>query len=306
MYNIPILFLIFARPDTTQRVFERIKQIQPVKLYIAADAPRRDRPDEVRRSKEVRLIIDQIDWPCEVHTLFRVENLGCKMAVSSAISWFFEQEEYGIILEDDCLPNLSFFPFCEELLLKYKDDDRIGHIGGNCFLPDLIDKRYSYDFCSFSHIWGWASWRRVWKNYDVNFLYWKEARGRKSLRNSLFNSLREEIYFSSFISDALDGRNKINTWDTQYLFMLRVNSQLSIYPSVNLVTNIGLGDPNSTHTTKKNKKVCLPALPAKFPLSHPKYIISNSNIDNITVKRFFFSYKRLLRYIVNFCCNIGW
>ena len=134
MYRTPILFLIFARPDTTRRVFERIKQIQPTKLYIAADAPRENRPDEIKRSQETRHIIDLIDWPCEVHTLFRDTNLGCKMAVSTAISWFFECEEYGVILEDDCLPDLSFFPFCEELLLKYKDDERIGHIGGNNFL----------------------------------------------------------------------------------------------------------------------------------------------------------------------------
>ena len=106
MYQTPILFLIFARPDTTQRVFERIRDIRPLKLYIAADAPRKDRPNEIVRSQETRRIVDKIDWPCEVHTLFRNENLGCKSAVSSAITWFFDKEEYGVILEDDCLPDL--------------------------------------------------------------------------------------------------------------------------------------------------------------------------------------------------------
>lgn len=298
MFKTPILFLVFARPDTTKRVFECIRQIQPVKLYVAADAPRKDRPDEVRRSKEVRHIVDQIDWPCEVHTLFRDNNLGCKIAVSSAISWFFEHEEYGVILEDDCLPDLSFFPFCEELLIKYKDDDRIGHISGNCFFPNLIDQQYSYDFCSFSHIWGWASWRRVWKNYDVNFLYWKEASCNKSKRKSLFKSLREEIYFSSFISDTLAENKKINTWDVQYLFMLRVQSQLSIYPSVNLVTNIGLNDPNATHTNKKDHKNYILSNEISLPLVHPQYVISNNAIDRITIRQKFFSYKRLVRYLI--------
>lgn len=290
--------MVFARPDTTKRVFERIRQIQPIKLYVAADAPRRDRPDEIERSEEVRRIVDLIDWPCEVHTLFRDDNLGCKMAVSTGISWFFEQEEYGIILEDDCLPDLSFFPFCEELLIKYKDDDRIGHISGNCFFPDLIDQRYSYDFCSFSHIWGWASWRRVWKNYDVNFSYWEDARCDKNRKQSLFKSLREEIYFSSFISDTLAVNRKINTWDVQYLFMLRVQSQLSIYPSINLVTNIGLNDPNATHTNKKDSENCVPSEKMIFPLIHPKYVISNNAIDRTTIRKKFFSYKRLLRYLI--------
>lgn len=298
MFKIPVLFLIFARPDTTKEVFDRIKQIRPARLYVAADAPRKDRPDEIKRSEETRQIIQQINWPCEIHTLFREENLGCKIAVSSAITWFFEQEEYGIILEDDCLPDLSFFPYCEELLLKYKDDDRIGHISGNCFLPNLVNKKYSYDFCSFSHIWGWASWRRVWKNYDVHFRYWEIAKHCSVMRHSLFNSLREEIYFSSFLNDAIYEKRHINTWDTQYLFMLRVQRQLSIYPSVNLVKNIGLGDPHGTHTNKKNEKVCISACAMNFPMTHPIYKLSNTDIDRMTIKKFFFSYKRLVRYFL--------
>lgn len=298
MYNTPILFLVFARPDTTQKVFEKIRKIQPAKLYIAADAPRKENPDEIMRSEEVRCIIDLIDWPCEVHTLFRDENLGCKIAVSSAITWFFEQEEYGVVLEDDCLPDLSFFPFCEELLIKYKDDDRIGHIGGNNFFHGIVKDDLSYDFCSFSHIWGWASWRRVWQNYDVNFSYWQEALKDKSKMDSLFNNLGERIYFSSFISDTLKGNRGINTWDVQYLFMLRVQNQLSIYPKVNLVTNIGLNDPNATHTTKKNRNSYILSKQIELPLQHPKYVLSNRLIDKTTVRKNFFSYKRLIRYLL--------
>lgn len=298
MYRVPILFLIFNRPDTTKQVFERIRQIKPALLYVAADGPRSNRSGEIELCKETREIVTYIDWPCEIKTLYRDQNLGCKIAVSSAISWFFEHEEYGVILEDDCLPDLSFFSFCEELLIKYKDDDRIGHIGGNNFFHGIVNDHLSYDFCSFSHIWGWASWRRVWQNYDVNFSYWEEALKDKYKMNSLFNNVWEKIYFSSFISDTLKGDRGINTWDVQYLFMLRVQNQLSIYPKVNLVTNIGLNDPNATHTTKKSRKSYILSEQIKLPLHHPMYVLSNRLIDKTTVRKNFFSYKRLMRYLL--------
>ena len=292
MYNTPILFLIFNRPDTTKSVFEQIREIKPAKLYVAADGPRENRHGEDLRCAETRDIISKIDWPCKLKTLYREKNLGCKIAVSSAISWFFEQEEYGVILEDDCLPNLSFFPFCEELLIRYKDDDRIGHIGGDCFLPGIIKNGLSYDFCSFAHIWGWASWRRVWKKYDVNFQYWNEGN-----RNDLFNNLREKIYFTSFISDTLSGRNGINTWDIQYFFTLRTQNQLSIYPAKNLVENIGFGTQDATHTGNISGNNEFKKEKIEFPLKHPQYFVRNKTIDTFSVKNNFFSWKRLLRYI---------
>ncbi len=299
MYNTPILFLIFARPDTTKRVFERIRQIQPARLYVAADAPREGRPDEIKRATETREIINGIDWPCELYTLYRDTNLGCKKAVSDGISWFFDQEEYGVILEDDCLPDLSFFPYCEELLLHYKEDDRIGHISGNNFFPGQLPFGASYDFMSISHIWGWASWRRVWKNYDVNFKYWELAKQNANLRDSLFLNKREAIYFTSFINDTLTGKNGLNTWDVQYLFMLRVHNQLSICPKVNLVTNIGLNDPNATHTTSKSNKNYVESEAICLPLQHPEYILPNKVLNEMTLKKKFFSYKRLCRFVLN-------
>ena len=299
MHDIPVLFLIFNRPDTTVQVFERIRQVKPAKLYVAADGAREGRPDEAKRCAETRSVIDRIDWPCEVKTLFRNKNLGCKIAVSEAITWFFEQEEYGIILEDDCLPNLSFFPFCEELLIRYKDDERIGHIGGNCFFHGIVNDGLSYDFCSMSHIWGWASWRRVWKNYDVNFSYWNEAMQNRNKRKSLFKNLCEEIYFTSFIADTLRGNKGINTWDIQYLYMLRVQNQLAIYPEVNLVTNIGLHSDDATHpVSRKALKLYILSKPISFPLKHPKYILPNNKIDSQTFRKICFSYKRLVRYFL--------
>ena len=295
MYQTPILFIIFANPDSTAQVFEKIRQIQPAKLYVAADAHRPEKQGELQRSIETRNIINRIDWNCELKTLFQDKNLGPKIAVSNAITWFFENEEQGVILEHDCLPDLSFFQYCEELLEKYKHDSRIGHISGNNFLHGIIEQELSYDFCSCSHIWGWASWRRVWKNYDVNFPYWEEQKKNRSL---LFCNKWEEIYFSSFIPDVIHNRNGINTWDTQYWFTLRLQNQLSIYPAVNLVTNIGLGDPNALHTAKKKEKHSVPASSINFPLKHPKYVFRNKKLDNMTIKKLFFSWKRLVRFLL--------
>jgi hypothetical protein len=301
MYDIPVLFLIFNRPETTGRVFECIRQIKPARLYIAADAPRTGQPDEIEQCRQARAIAENVDWNCDLKTLYREQNLGCRQAIAGAISWFFEQEEYGVILEDDCLPDPSFFLFCKELLLRYKNDDRVGMIGGNCFFPNIIHGGLSYDFCSVSHIWGWATWRRVWKNYDADFPYWKEARNNHHKRKSLFRYLREEIYFSSFLSDTLFGERKINTWDVQLWFTIRTQNQLAIYPSVNLVTNIGIESPDATHKTSssKTRKLYIPSSSISFPLKHPRYVMPNYHIDLFTFRRNFFSYKRLLRYVLN-------
>ena len=293
-FQTPILFVIFNRPDTTQRVFDVIRQQKPKYLYVAADGARKNKPGEVEICQQVRDII-KVDWDCELKTLFRDENLGCKMAVSLSITWFFENVEQGIILEDDCLPDLSFFPYCEELLERYKDDTRIGHISGSNFLPDIIEEELSYDFCSCIHIWGWASWRRVWKNYDVNFSFWNAQDDKQSF---IFCNKREEIYFSSFISDTLNNRNGINTWDTQYLFTLRVQNQLSVYPAVNLVANIGLDNPNATHTGKTKEKYSIPQSAIYFPLKHPQYVLRNKKLDDKTIQKLFFSWKRLLKYFL--------
>jgi hypothetical protein len=294
-YSTPILLVIFNRPDTTAQVFERIRQIRPSRLYVSADAPREGRPKEAELCAEARAIIAKMDWDCELKTLYHETNQGCKQAMCQAMNWFFEQEEYGVILEDDCLPDLSFFPFCEELLIRYKDDDRIGHISGNCFLPGIVKDGLSYDFCSIAHIWGWASWRRVWENFDLNFRFWEDCKDRRS---SLFHSKREEIYFTSFIADTLGNRYGLSAWDMQYLYMLRVQHQVSIYPSVNLVTNIGVGHLNAVHTSKAISKFIIPSATMSFPLKHPTYILPDRQIDKKTLKRQFFSYKRLARYIL--------
>ncbi len=299
MFDTPVLFLIFNREDTTRRVFEAIRQARPTRLYVAADGPRPERVGEAEKVQKTRAVIDSVDWPCEVKTLFREQNLGCQTAVSQAITWFFEHEERGIILEDDCLPDPSFFPYCAELLERYKDDERIGHISGNCFLPSLIPVGPSYDFSAISHIWGWATWRRVWKNYDVTFPYWTKHRHDKRLSSRLFLNLRERIYFSTFLSDVLAKKHGLNAWSTPYVFLLRLQNQLSVYPAVNLVTNIGLDTPDATHTKGKSHKLFYPSFAIEFPLKHPDNVLRNRKLDSITIRKSFFSYKRLLRWFLN-------
>ncbi len=296
MFSTPILFLIFNRPNTTKIVFDRIREIKPARLYVAADAPRKGKPGEAEKCLETRRIIDKVDWPCEMQTLFRETNLGCRKAVSEAITWFFSNEEQGIILEDDCLPDLSFFPYCEELLERYKDDRRVGHIGANCFVPGIIPTPFSYDFCHVSHIWGWATWRRVWKKVNIDFPFWEE---HKEDRKKLFCNKWEEIYFTSFIADAKARRGGLDPWAVFYYYSLRVNGQLAVYPAVNLVTNIGLESPGATHTGKRSGKLYVPSGPIRFPLTHPQKVEANKAVDRKAVRKSFFSWKRLIRYILS-------
>jgi hypothetical protein len=298
MFKTPILFLVFNREDVTRQVFEVIRCLKPKYLFVAADGARGDKAGEAETCQRTREIATQVDWDCELKTLFREENLGCKLALSSAISWFFENVEQGIILEDDCLPDPSFFPFCEELLNRYKDDERIGSIGGLNFYPEVIDKQLSYDFCSFtcSSGCGLATWRRAWQHFDINFPFWDEQKDKRSF---LFCNKWEEIYFSSFIPDVLRNRKGLSSWATQWFFTLRLQNQLSISPAMNLVVNIGFGDPNATHTTRKQDKYPFSASAISFPLKHPKYILKNKKLDYLITKKIFFSWKRLIRFFLN-------
>ncbi|MFH1427813.1 MAG: nucleotide-diphospho-sugar transferase, partial [Patescibacteria group bacterium] len=204
-FNTPILFLIFNRPETTQRVFDKIKIIKPRHLFVAADGPREGK-NESEKCQAVRDIIKQIDWDCKVNTLFRDKNLGCKLAVSSAIDWFFDNVEEGIILEDDCLPDPSFFKFCQELLVKYREDSNVMCISGDNFNPNLYNGSDSYFFSKVASIWGWASWRRAWKYYDIEMksflLFSKNNKVKK-----IFNSRLEQKAWLDVLLKNYQGRD---------------------------------------------------------------------------------------------------
>lgn len=236
MFKTPILFLIFNRLDTAQRVFEKIKEQKPKYLYIAADWPRKDKKWEAEACKKTREeILKQINRDCELKTLFRDENLWCKMAVSWAITWFFENVEQWIILEDDCLPDSSFFGFCESMLEKYKADERIMMVSGDCFLPEKWQKENKYAFTNYAHIWGWASWRRAWNLYDIEMKDFDEFVKVGAIHRFSSNYFYKKVSLHN-LKLAYDW--KVDTWDYQRWYCLLKNNALSIFPLVNLINNI--------------------------------------------------------------------
>ncbi len=250
-FETAVLFLVFNRLDTAKEVFAEIKKAKPPRLYIASDGAREVKHGESDIVNAVRnYILDNIDWDCEVKTLFRDQNLGCKYAVSSAITWFFDNEEQGIILEDDCLPSQSFFWYCEELLNKYKNNDKVKVISGdNRF--DQLTKNSSelYSFMSYALIWGWASWRRVWQSYDVELTSISEP---EFLNSKFYKNKRRRVrrYWLKIFRE-MKSNKPINTWDYQLSFSIFIRDGVCIVPNTNLISNIGFGD-GATHTLQSD------------------------------------------------------
>ena len=246
--NTAVLFLVFNRLDTTKQVFEAIRQAKPPRLYIAADGARKSKDGEAEKVNAVRdYVMSNIDWECEVKTLFREQNLGCKYAVSGAITWFFENEEMGIILEDDCLPSQSFFWFCEKLLERYKDDMRIAMIAGTSYLFNEIESDDDYFFSKYMSIWGWATWRYSWNRYDIKMLDWPKVKNNDLLDSIFFwdNNVKE-IFFNYY---EMAYKGEIDTWDFQWVYKCAVESGYCITPYKNLVSNLGFeGTRDSTNS----------------------------------------------------------
>ena len=283
-FKTAVLFLIFNRLDTTKEVFEAIRQARPPRIYIAADGARISRVGEDVAVQKVRdYVVNHIDWECEVKTLFRDKNLGCKCAISGAITWFFENEEMGIVLEDDCLPHPTFFRYCEELLERYRDDERIGMISGDNFQFGKMRTESSYYFSKYTHIWGWASWRRAWKNYNVKASVWPEIRDGDWLKNIVHNST-EQVYWSNIFQSVHDG--KINTWDYQWTLALWAQGMISVMPCRNLISNIGFGS-DATHTHGESIYSKIPVNKMIFPIQHPTIFLPCLDADIYTGNRMF-------------------
>ena len=277
----PVAFIIFNRPDTTKRVFAEIAKARPPKLLVIADGPRADRPDDAEKCAAARAIIDGVDWDCEVLTNYSDVNLGCKRRVSSGLDWVFDTVDEAIILEDDCLPHPTFFRFCEEMLEKYRDDERIAMISGDNFQFGRKRTEYSYYFSRYTHIWGWASWRRAWRNYDVDMKRWHEIRDSGWLED-LLGSKVSYLYWKYIFENVYNG--KIDTWDYQWIFSCWIQGELTVIPNVNLVSNIGFS-LEAVHTTEKNKFSEMKTESMLFPISHPSYMLRDSVADSITEKQ---------------------
>lgn len=281
----PVLFLIFNRPDTTAIVFEAIRTARPPRLYVAADGARTNRPAEADKCRETRAITERVDWPCEVHTLFRDENLGCKRAVSSAISWFFEHEEQGIILEDDCLPSQCFFWFAETLLDRYASDERVGHISGTAFfdIELLTDVSSDYVFSRHFSVWGWATWRRVWMTYDATLAQWPKL-PRERFLPAAYPQANERAA-RSLHNDSIV-RGEVDAWGYQWIFANTSQSRLAVVPVRNLIINIGFGD-DATHTRFRNPVVPTAADELMLPIKHPQLVHADFIYDDALSKRLY-------------------
>lgn len=288
MIETPVLFLIFNRPHHTCRVFEAIKKAKPKRLYIASDGYRLEKPGEEALVMECRKIVQQVDWDCEVKTLFRNENLGSGVGIYESINWFFAQEEQGIILEDDCLPNQSYFTFTEQMLQKYKDNERIMLVSGSNYLLGLINVRDSYYFSQVPATWGWATWRRAWKHMNFEMKDYSENVKRFPEVSSMWLSHWDSIKNGSGVKDA---------WDFQWYYSIYEHEGLCIHPSVNLVVNIGFDALNATHTFRPPWWYKFVVTKELGSIQHPDEIKINKEADLFVKDRFLHKMPRLSQRI---------
>lgn len=275
----PVLFLTFNRPETTAMVFEEIRKARPGRLYVSGDGPRHGVHSDLTLVEETRKIATQVDWPCHVETLFRESNLGCKAAVGGAISWFFQKEHEGIILEDDTVPHPDFFLFCDSLLEKYRNETRVSAITGGNFQNGEVRGDASYYFSRHPHVWGWATWRRAWLFYDPLIEFWPRLRKSKLFKN-LFSSRREMRYWTNIIESVHKGR-QTTTWDYPWMASVFSRNGLVATPRVNLVSNIGWGS-NSTHTKDESSPFSRMRVEPIGIIKHPSEIVQDTHADRDT------------------------
>lgn len=273
----PVIFMIFNRPDTTRQVFDTIRAAKPSKLLVVADGPRADKPGEAERCSATREIIDEVDWDCDVQRNFSETNMGCRLRVSSGISWAFGLVDKAIILEDDCVASSSFFDYCAELLDRYHSDERIMMVSGDNHLFGQAETKDSYYFSRYPHVWGWATWRRAWAKYDLNMTLWPEIKERK-LFDQYLPVVSERPQWESAFQHVYDG--KIDTWDYQWVYSIWANSGLCAAPARNLVRNIGF-HAEATHTKLDCVYSSLRADDLALPLTHPPTPLASTDADKL-------------------------
>jgi hypothetical protein len=272
----PILLLIFNRPDLTRQVFAKIRSAKPRQLLVVADGPRKEREGEAELCDQARAVLAGVDWPCDLRTEFAKSNLGCGKRISSGITWAFSHVDRAIILEDDCLPAESFFPFCEAMLREYSDDPRVMNVAGFCHrrLPDLPQ---SYFFTKIPCCWGWATWRRAWSLYDFDMAHWESY--RESGGWEFFGS--NAAYLKHVFEEGR--KNEIDTWDHQWAFTCLLHHGLSVAPKVPLIQNIGFR-ADATHTTAGNRFAMQRSEELAFPLTHPREVAADRRLNNLALR----------------------
>lgn len=304
-FDTPILLVAWRRPDKVAKVISSLRVIKPQNIYVACDGPIQNNPEELDKVLKTRLVIDrEIDWDYKsLKKLLSDNNKGCKEGVVSALNWFFENEEEGIIIEDDCLPHPDFFEFAKIMLEKYRNDKRIWCISGNNFQKNQIRGDGSYYFSIYPHVWGWATWKRCWKEYDIDMKTWPRFKKEKLL-DSIFSRKMEANYWEKLF-DNMYYHGKPDTWDYQWLYVCLKNNALSVIPNTNLVENIGYGN-DATHTTSdtispaklKNHELYSSKI---FPLKVPSDILSSKIADEFSSLNIFSGYpKYSIRFYLSF------
>ncbi len=278
----PVVIVVFNRPEKTRLVFEEIRKAEPEKFFIIADGPRNN--EEASKCQEVRNIVEKVDWPCQVFKNYAEHNLGCKQRFATGLDWLFQNTEEAIILEDDCLPNQSFFPFCQELLERFRNNPQIMQISGYNF--SAIDKKFhcsdSYYFSNFSPIIGWATWRRAWRLCDLDVKNWPELKKNNFLASVIDDPAVANHYtnlFDRYYAQQIDG------WDAQWYLARWLNNGLSVIPSKNLISNIGF-DRDAYHNAQdpNDIRAKLPLQSINFPLVHPRGIKANKGAAGFAYK----------------------
>ena len=283
--DLSVLIVFFARPNTLTEVFEKVKQAKPSKLFLFCDAPRNE--DEARRVLQSKKIVEDIDWNCEVYKYYPTENLGCGKGPSSAISWAFYYVDKLLILEDDCVPNSTLFPYMKEMLEKYEKDERIGIISGFNHFKEWDTGENSYCFTKTGATLGWGTWKRVWECFDYNVKDINDEYTRKLIKSDIINNKVAKKRCKDWLKASIETKiKKVNYWDTQFGFVKYSQSLLSVVPKGNLIYNNGVG-VGSTHTEKRayrkwkeGQVLFMPTVDMEFPIKHPKYVICDREYDN--------------------------
>ncbi len=290
MVTVPVVFIIFNRKETAQKVFDAIRQAGPKKLYVIADGPRENIENEAVQCRETKRIIDQVDWKCAVRKNYARRNMGCGERISSGLDWVFKNEDEAIILEDDCVPAQSFFTYCEELLHRYKDDSRVMHINGSNFTEVKMRNDDSFFFSRYVHVWGWATWRRAWIYYDYAMKSWPRLRDEGWMED-IFSDNKAARYWTKFLDLCYEKRIVPSTWDYQWLYTIWSQGGVCITPQKNLISNIGLagihsdfliGDPATRGFLRKRSE--------DFRITkHPAFVIPDHGYDRYHFRKYFFN-----------------
>jgi hypothetical protein len=280
----PVVLIIFNRPHHTEKVFEVVRQAQPAKLLVIADGPRPHRSEDQEKCAATRAIIERVDWDCQVFKNYSDINLTCDSRIIDGLNWVFDTVEEAIILEDDCIPHPTFFPYCEALLDRYRHDERIMNISGQNVLFGRQRTEYSYYFSRFTLCWGWATWKRSWQYFDIDLKLWPKIRDKRFMTDILEDPYAVKVWQRT-AQMLYDGQ--LTGWDFKWMFACWLQNGLCIIPNGNLVTNIGYG-LEATHIHNENDPYIKMATEAmNFPLKQPPFVIRDLEADKFTQRTLF-------------------